>query len=1009
MADDLEKAIIQAYDPMSSPQARESAMDYLSSISASAGGWRTFMEKLFGTSDIQVALVCISALSEVVLHRYLALTVDEHSELKQGLLTFIQQIIGPGTPPLLETQVALLLVHVFKVDFPHEWPTFFADLATATLTTPSGLTASRENPMSHEDANSLPSPDGIRLWLRVLSTIDEEVVSNDVNRSIADTAHSSVLKDAMREIAVLDMVETWYNLLVCFHEQNTAVTDQTLSVMNSYIGWIDIELVLNERFLPLLFKLATIPEYCGSTMETFTAFLDKGMDRDPRQKLELMQTLQLPRILSQVAAVDETTMEKIAALVNCMGVEILECYRLIGDAIAAEPELNKASSELLQCALEALFKYYNDDIDDTSRALVNFARNYLQFVRKVRKMNEGVLSPEMLEHLKILIQIIHKKMRYDESFNFDDLALEEDEFTDFRKTLGDQFKQITKMEPDIVFEYVGQLISHIGEMNDPLDMEVALRCLWLMGEGFVDAANPTAGPGPFFIAMFRLLIESKIFNYEEPRALMSQFFECVSRYSKLFTHAQELITPLLDLWMGKHGVLHPHAPTRASRCTLFTQFVKNLKAPLQGFLLDIVQHLQEHATFRPDSFDHVTYHEQIELFETFGVLIGYDRNDNTKHKEYIDLLVLPLVENMQNIIDQKLYLNDAPHNMFHTKWLSYLIRGVGTFSKGFPLPIIQSGNTRRQNTAAEATEAMIFFAKVFDLVMQIMSVLGNKDEIRSACVFYFQRMAVCLSSSYLLPFLPVVTERLLTPLTVSNMNEYAMLLIKLVGTYTNEVGEHLDGQLFTIITKVNELIAHLEMTVTPQSDEERDLVEMKRQYFCFLWTLAANHLGALFISAANIANLQVILDSLLSGCSTFSDPVTQKHSFGTLAILTKEWLGEGHGPAEGLPEGFADTFLNWLYQAVLPAAFEVPVSPKFNLGDAKSSEALQEMAQLERNIAAAVGAGFDQFLTSMLPATSLQCTPEVIAQYLEGLRAQSTAKQWKKFKSEFIAYHKKER
>ena len=70
MADDLEKAIIQAYDPMSSPQARESAMDYLSSISASAGGWRTFMEKLFGTSDIQVALVCISALSEVVLHRY---------------------------------------------------------------------------------------------------------------------------------------------------------------------------------------------------------------------------------------------------------------------------------------------------------------------------------------------------------------------------------------------------------------------------------------------------------------------------------------------------------------------------------------------------------------------------------------------------------------------------------------------------------------------------------------------------------------------------------------------------------------------------------------------------------------------------------------------------------------------------------------------------------------------------------------------------------------------------
>jgi hypothetical protein len=70
MADDLEKAIIQAYGDGSSQQARDSALEYLGSISASAGGWRSFMEKLFGTNDIQVAVVCLSALSEVVLHRY---------------------------------------------------------------------------------------------------------------------------------------------------------------------------------------------------------------------------------------------------------------------------------------------------------------------------------------------------------------------------------------------------------------------------------------------------------------------------------------------------------------------------------------------------------------------------------------------------------------------------------------------------------------------------------------------------------------------------------------------------------------------------------------------------------------------------------------------------------------------------------------------------------------------------------------------------------------------------
>ena len=584
--------------------------------------------------------------------------------------------------------------------------------------------------MNVEDATSLPSPDGIRMWLTVLHVIHEEVVANDVNRSVTDAAHGSALKDAMRDFAIVDVVETWYNLLVVFHENHRDTVNSTLEVMKPYIDWIDIGLIINYRFLPILFKLATMPDYAAKAMEIFTGLLEKGMERDPRAKLELMQTLQLPRILASVEAGDDETMEKVALLVNTMGVEILDCYKIIGDTIASDAELSKVATELLQCALENMFKFFNDDVDDTSRAVMNFVRNYLQFVRKVRKLNESTLSPEMMEHLRILIQILHKKMRYDESYNFDDLQGDEDEFEVFRRTLGELFKSITKMEPDLVFEYVGNLISHIGAMTDPLDMEVALRCMWLMGEGFVDATS-AGGPAPFFIDMFRLLLDSKIFSFEEPRVLTSQFFECVSRYSKLFALAPELITPLLNLWMGKHGVLHPHPATRAKRCSGFTQFVKNLKAPLQPFLMDIVTHLQDFVSFRPDSFEHISYEEQTELLESFGVLVGFDRVDNAKHKQYIDLLILPLVEQVSQIIEQKLYLQDAAHNQYHTKWLACLIRGIGTFSKGFPLPIVTAQGIRRPDTAAAATDAMMFFARVFDLVMQTMGVLGNRGTISS--------------------------------------------------------------------------------------------------------------------------------------------------------------------------------------------------------------------------------------------------------------------------------------
>lgn len=46
--------------------------------------------------------------------RYLALTADEHIELKGALFTFMQQIIGPGTPRtlLIEANASHLVAQV---------------------------------------------------------------------------------------------------------------------------------------------------------------------------------------------------------------------------------------------------------------------------------------------------------------------------------------------------------------------------------------------------------------------------------------------------------------------------------------------------------------------------------------------------------------------------------------------------------------------------------------------------------------------------------------------------------------------------------------------------------------------------------------------------------------------------------------------------------------------------------------------------------------------------------
>lgn len=278
--------------------------------------------------------------------------------------------------------------------------------------------------------------------------------------------------------------------------------------------------------------------------------------------------------------------------------------------------------------------------------------------------------------------------------------------------------------------------------------------------------------------------------------------------------------------------------------------------------------------------------------------------------------------------------------------------------------------------------------------------------IRTACVFYYQRMAVCLSSSYLLPFLQVITERLMTPLTVLNMNEYIMLLIKMITTYGTDIGEHLDGALGLVILKLHELIGSIEGSISPQSDEERELADLKRQYYCLLGTIVNTGLLGVFVSETNFGGFPTVLDDLMTGCNAAGDPAAQKMSFNAIAGMTKGWLGDGQGPAVNLPEGFADSFIGWLQQYPVPAAFEIPFQTRFNLDDAKSSEALLEMAAVERACFAALGPTFEQYLTQQLPLTSLQCTPDVIVQYLEGLKSGSTAKQWRKFKAEFLKYHR---
>ena len=63
---------------------------------------------------------------------------------------------------------------------------------------------------------------------------------------------------------------------------------QCLQVIGAYISWIDISLVVNDRFVPLLLRFLTAPLLRESACDCLYEIIMKGME--PPAKVKLIET-----------------------------------------------------------------------------------------------------------------------------------------------------------------------------------------------------------------------------------------------------------------------------------------------------------------------------------------------------------------------------------------------------------------------------------------------------------------------------------------------------------------------------------------------------------------------------------------------------------------------------------------------------------------------------------------------------------------------------------------------
>ena len=81
-----------------------------------------------------------------------------------------------------------------------------------------------------------------------------------VHRSPEDTKLGTEIKDAMRVRDVYLLVDGWYQILNQYYQDTPGLINNCLAVIGLYVSWIDVSLVVNERFIPLLFGYLEVTE-----------------------------------------------------------------------------------------------------------------------------------------------------------------------------------------------------------------------------------------------------------------------------------------------------------------------------------------------------------------------------------------------------------------------------------------------------------------------------------------------------------------------------------------------------------------------------------------------------------------------------------------------------------------------------------------------------------------------------------------------------------------------------
>ena len=996
-ASDFITAVLLAMNPdqhHSSPLL-PAALQFVNNVQSSPDGWQLCLSMLhqlaLTNGPPQVSFFCLQTLTTFTATSYFTLQPADRQALCTSLMIFLRDVC-PAHPPssFLRNKLAALFTLVCQRAYPELWVSYFSDLI--------GLLQL--------------SPVIVDIVLRILLTIDTEIVVYDSKRTDSEVAHNSRIKDHVRSTAdMTNNVNALYSVLSALmpSREHEKLVVNGLKVVKEYTGWIDIGLVANERWVTLLYSVCTQPvceEYRALALACVREMCDKKMDKS--KKVDLIASYRVIDMLASLPlrSLDEAAAKEVGALLVSIGKQLLESLPASSSAAVAAAAAggDKAAERVREMVERAMGLSYT--VLETCEWQTVDESGLLELIKAfIRTMTaSSYLLPQHQLHARRIFHAISEAMLFPPTFAFPttlpsshslsqarDLSDIDAAFLEFRSSLHVTFSNLVPNMPDLSVELTAVLVSSLlarWREEDWRRVEGALRLFYDLGEALKGGVTSRILDEPMSPLLASLLRSDISSSPHAPVVLVYQLI--VHRYARFLEQHPDYLPSTLSSFLDQRGLHHPHAVVRSKACYLlyklllsFPDPVRKTMRPYVDGMIGQVQGVVDRVLKSDAGVDVVSGEECQYLCEVLGVLVSASVTGDAC-VAYVTMLLNFFASHLSAALaassnwaavaaaTRNASLSPSPSSLTPRSSshpaapaLSALSTASTSPSSPSAVDLDQVGNHLALlfdsfgNVSKPLSKDTQRVSPLFDhcciLILQLFAALPSHDAVRAKTIFVIHRMVEC-QGARVLTHVQAALGDLVRYATVNSVASVLPLFSQMVISFKVECLDMLDSHFIPLCSKVMDCLNHYSYIDRAPSTtvSTAGAYSTDRQERLLVQQRYYQFIKTLLLDFPAGLTSPHNAPHLFTVCDTLiagwkqSDSGVQKTVTQCLALLLKH--------AQSVPSVSGDEQLQaWACNKLTPELLSLLVSPAMQLSDAGCMGVFRELVPLLRALCGTYG------------------------------------------------------